>query len=134
MLRPGAFIRLKQPVVSFVSTEELFLLASVNQRAAQWIRSGDQAQFALSMYPGRVFQAEVDQVVWATGRSQLQVTGILPREPGASDSQDRDPVRKPAQLSLQSVLRIRVGLRSNIQAGPGRYAGASILILPTNSV
>jgi RND family efflux transporter MFP subunit len=80
MLRPGAFIRLKQQVVTYVSTEELFLLASVDQRAAQWIRPGDKAHFALSMYPGRIFKAEVDQVIWATGRSQLQVTGVLPRE------------------------------------------------------
>ena len=67
-------------MVTFVSTDELFLLASVDQRAAQWIRSGDKALFAISMYPGRVFQAEVDQVVWATGRSQLQLGGVLPRE------------------------------------------------------
>jgi len=80
MLRPGAFIRIKQQVATFVSTEELFLLASVDQRAAQWIRPGDEAHFALSMYPGRVFKAEVDQVVWATGRSQFQVTGVLPQE------------------------------------------------------
>jgi multidrug resistance efflux pump len=80
MLRPGAFIRLKQPVASFVSAEELFLVASVDQRAAQWIRPGDEAYFALGMYPGRIFKAEVDQVIWATGRAQLQATGVLPRE------------------------------------------------------
>ncbi len=80
VLRPGAFIRLKQQVATFVSTEELFLLASVDQRAAQWIRPGDEAHFALNMYPGRIFKAEVEQVVWATGRSQLRVTGVLPSE------------------------------------------------------
>jgi multidrug resistance efflux pump len=80
VLRPGGFIRIKQPVASFVSTEELFLLASVDQRAAQWIRPGDDAHFAISMYPGRIFKAQVDQVIWATGRAQLLATGVLPRE------------------------------------------------------
>ena len=61
VLRPGAFVRLKTPVATYVSTEELFLLASVDQRAAQWIRPGDEAHFALSMYPGRIFKAEVDR-------------------------------------------------------------------------
>jgi multidrug resistance efflux pump len=56
-LRPGAFIRIKPPVVIYVSTEELYLLASVDQRAVQWIRLGDEAHFSLSMHPGRVFKA-----------------------------------------------------------------------------
>ena len=80
VLRPGAFIRLKAPVASFVSTEEQFLLASLDQRSAQWIRPGDEARFALSMYPGRLFKAEVDDVIWATGRSQLVSNGLLPRD------------------------------------------------------
>ena len=79
-LRPGAFIRLKQAVATFVSSEELYLLASVDQRASQWIRSGDNAHFALSMYPGRIFKAKVDQVISATGRAQFLPSGVLPRE------------------------------------------------------
>ncbi len=80
VLRPGGFVRIKTPVATFVSTEELYLLASVDQRAAQWIRPGDEAHFALSMYPGRIFKAEVEHIVWATGRAQLQATGVLPRD------------------------------------------------------
>jgi len=80
MLWPGAFIRIKEPVATFVSTEEVFLVASVDQRATQWIRRGDLAHFALSMYPGRVFRARVDAVAWATGRAQLQASGVLPTE------------------------------------------------------
>ncbi|NEX23442.1 HlyD family secretion protein [Thiorhodococcus mannitoliphagus] len=80
VLRPGAFIRLKQPVANFVSTEEVYLAASIDQRATQWIRPGDLAHFALSMYPGRIFKARVDSVVWASGRAQLQASGVLPTE------------------------------------------------------
>ena len=80
VLRPGAFIRLKQPVATFVSTEEVYLVASVDQRSTQWIRPGDLAHFALSMYPGRIFKAKVDSVAWATGRAQLQASGTLPSE------------------------------------------------------
>ncbi|MBK1650212.1 HlyD family secretion protein [Rhabdochromatium marinum] len=80
VLRPGSFIRLKQPVANFVSSEDVFLVASVDQRSVQWIRPGDQAHFALSMYPGRLFKAKVDSVAWATGRAQLTATGPLPSE------------------------------------------------------
>jgi len=80
VLRPGGFIRLKQPVANFVSTEEVYLVASVDQRSVQWIRPGDLAHFALSMYPGRIFQAKVESVAWATGRADLTATGALPTE------------------------------------------------------
>lgn len=80
VLRPGAFVRLKVPVATFVSTEELYLVASVDQRASQWIRPGDLAHFALSMYPGRIFKAEVTDIIWASGSAQVQATGVLPGE------------------------------------------------------
>ena len=77
-LRPGTFIRLKRPVLSFVSTEEYYLLATVNQRAARWIEQGGEAEVALSLYPGRVFAAVVDSVIWGRGRAQLTPTGEIP--------------------------------------------------------
>jgi multidrug resistance efflux pump len=77
-LRPGAFIRLKQPVLSFVSTEELYMLAAVNQKAARWVKKGDEAEVAVSLYPGQVFPAVVDHVIWGRGRAQLSASGQLP--------------------------------------------------------
>lgn len=79
-LRPGAFIRLKVPVVTFVSTETIYLLAEVDQRAVQWIRKGDKADYALSMYPGEMFKAEVVDIIWATDRAQLSPSAYLPKE------------------------------------------------------
>lgn len=78
VLRPGAFIRLKQPVLDFVATDEYFLVATVNQRAARWVDAGDEAEVALSLYPGRVLKAVVDDVIWARGKAQLSATGQLP--------------------------------------------------------
>ena len=79
VLRPGAFIRLKQPVLTFVSTEDPFLIASVNQRAARFVSEGDEAEVAVSLYPGKVFPAVVERVVWAGGGAQLIASGSLPR-------------------------------------------------------
>lgn len=77
-LHPGAFIRLKQPVMAFVSTEKHWLLATVPQRATHHIRAGDKAQVAFEMYPGRLFDATVDNVVWAAGDAQGVPRGVLP--------------------------------------------------------
>lgn len=77
-LRPGVFIRLKVPVMTFVSTQSLTLVGTVRQRGAQWIREGDPADVALEMYPGKVFPAEVEEVIYASGRAQFTPSGQIP--------------------------------------------------------
>jgi multidrug resistance efflux pump len=77
-LRPGNFIRLKQPVVTFVSSEEAWLVALIRQRGAEHVRAGDKAQVAFEMYPGRIFEAEVESVVYALGDAQLTASGLIP--------------------------------------------------------
>jgi len=77
-LRAGVFIRLKQPVMTFIDTEKYALIAAIPQRASQWVREGNQVEVALEMYPGKVFPAEVENVIWATGRAQLGASGKLP--------------------------------------------------------
>lgn len=77
-LYPGAFVRLKQPVMAFINSEEQWLLATVPQRGVEHIRAGDQAQVAFEMYPGKIFDAVVENVVWAVGDAQGVPSGVLP--------------------------------------------------------
>ncbi|MDX2459767.1 MAG: HlyD family secretion protein [Gammaproteobacteria bacterium] len=76
---PGSFVRLKQPVMSFINSEEHWLLATVPQRGIHRLRPGDKAQVAFEMYPGKIFDAEVENVVWAVGEAQGIPGGQLPR-------------------------------------------------------
>jgi len=78
-LYPGAFIRLKQPVMAFVNSEDHWLVATVLQRGVHKIRPGDKAQVAFEMYPGKLFDAKVESVTWAAGNSQGVPSGVLPR-------------------------------------------------------
>ncbi|MDF7799702.1 HlyD family secretion protein [Pontiellaceae bacterium B1224] len=77
-LYPGSFIRLKEKVLAFVNTEETWLVATVPQRGIQHLQEGDHAQIALEMYPGKIFDAEVENVVWAAGEAQGTPSGQLP--------------------------------------------------------
>jgi multidrug resistance efflux pump len=77
-LREGVFIRLKQPVMTFVDTEEYYLIALLRQRAVQWIGPGDEVEVALELYPGQIFSAEVVDVIWASGKAQISAAGQLP--------------------------------------------------------
>jgi len=77
-LHPGTFIRLKQEVMTFVSTEEYWLGGTIRQRGAQYLRPGDDAEVAFELYPGMVFPAKVVSVVWAAGESQGIPSGQIP--------------------------------------------------------
>jgi len=77
-LRPGMFIRLKTPVVNFVTTDEYWIVATANQKAVQWIKSDNKCEIALDLYPGKVFPCEVERLVFATGQAQLKATGGVP--------------------------------------------------------
>jgi len=79
-LREGVFIRLKAPVMTFIDTEEYYLVAKVLQKATQWIDPGDEVEVALEMFPGKVFPAEVKEVIWASGKAQLMAGGRLPTQ------------------------------------------------------
>ena len=77
-LYPGAFVRLKQPVMAFINTEQKWLVATVLQRGIQHLKPGDKAEIALDMYPGKIFDAQVENVVWAAGDAQGVPSGKLP--------------------------------------------------------
>jgi multidrug resistance efflux pump len=77
-LYPGAFVRLKTPVMAFVNSEKHWLAATVPQRGIHRLRPGDKAQVAFEMYPGKIFDAKVENVIWAAGDSQGVPSGQLP--------------------------------------------------------
>jgi multidrug resistance efflux pump len=77
-LYPGAFVRLKQPVMTFINSEEHWLTATVPQRGIQRLQAGNNAQVAFDMYPGKIFDAIVEDIVWAAGDAQGIPSGNLP--------------------------------------------------------
>lgn len=79
-LHPGAFVRLKTPLMTFISSDEHWIVAKTLQNGIQRVAAGDTAEVAFAMYPGKVFDAEVVSVVWANGNAQGVPSGVLPPE------------------------------------------------------
>lgn len=76
----GNFIRMKMPIMSFVSTDEYWLMTQFTQFGIQHLQTGDTAEVALRMYPGKIFKAIVDEVYWSSGNAQGRISGQLPNE------------------------------------------------------
>ena len=78
-LRPGAFVAAIpfNAVMSLVDTEGQ-VVALFNQNELHQVAPGNEAEFALKTYPGRIIKGTVDSVVWAQGQGQIPQSGMLP--------------------------------------------------------
>jgi multidrug resistance efflux pump len=78
-LRPGGYVAAipLAPVMSLVETTGT-VVALYRQNELHQVEPGNEAEFALDTYPGRIIKGKVDSVIWASAAGQLQVNGSLP--------------------------------------------------------
>ena len=78
-LRPGGFVA-ALPVVPVMTLVEATgsVVALYNQNELHQVEPGNEAEFALNTYPGRVIKGQVNSIVWAQGAGQVQANGTLP--------------------------------------------------------
>jgi multidrug resistance efflux pump len=78
-LRPGAFVAglPVNPVMSLIEVDGQ-IIAFYNQNELTKVAAGDEAEFALETYPGKIIKGTVDSVIWAMGQGQLPASGTIP--------------------------------------------------------
>jgi multidrug resistance efflux pump len=78
-LRPGGYVAALPvaPVMTLVEATGA-VVALYRQNELHQVEPGNEAEFALETYPGRVIKAKVNSIVWASGAGQLQASGTLP--------------------------------------------------------
>jgi multidrug resistance efflux pump len=78
-LRPGGFVAglPLNPVMSLIEADGQ-VVAFYAQNELTRVQPGDEAEFALETYPGRIIKDKVDSVVWAMGQGQLTPSGTIP--------------------------------------------------------
>ncbi|NOH78847.1 HlyD family secretion protein [Vibrio sp. RE86] len=59
-------------------TDEKYVLMRVNHQAIRNVKPGHAAEFSSSVYPGKIFSAQVEGIVEATGESQANLLGLDP--------------------------------------------------------
>jgi len=77
-LRPGARVAAfpAASVMAFVESGEPILLMQIFQKDLRYIRPGQTAEIAFKMFPGRVYNARVDQVIPASAIGQVAPSGL----------------------------------------------------------
>lgn len=87
LLRPGQRVGslAVRSWVAFIEEGQRKLIVGIPQSRLRHIKSGQPADVVLRIYPGRVFQATVGDIVAINSAAQLQATGIIPLVPAATD-------------------------------------------------
>ncbi|WP_318519031.1 HlyD family secretion protein [Photobacterium leiognathi] len=73
IMREGQFVGSVPRIQMY--TKEKYVLMRVNHQAIRNVNPGQMAEFATAVYPGKVFAAEVEGIVEATGESQGNLIG-----------------------------------------------------------
>jgi multidrug resistance efflux pump len=78
-LRPGGYVAALPvaPVMTLVEASGT-IGALYSQNELHQVEPGNEAEFALETYPGRIIKGKVNSIVWASGAGQLQATGTIP--------------------------------------------------------
>ena len=78
-LRAGGFVAGVpfNAVMTLVEAEGQ-VVALFNQNELHKVAPGNEAEFTLLTYPGRIIKGKVDSVIWAQGQGQLPPSGTLP--------------------------------------------------------
>jgi len=79
-LREGAFVVAMPfaPAMTFVE-DEFQVIALYGQNELWRVKPGNEAEIALSTYPGDIIKATVNSIVWAQGQGQIAMSGNLPQ-------------------------------------------------------
>ena len=88
-LRPGSFTAAFPITPAMTFVEQTYqVVALYAQNELHQVEPGNEAEFTLNTYPGRILKASVDSIVWAQGQgqvansTQLPMTGYGPMPPG----------------------------------------------------
>ena len=121
-LRAGQFARIKAPVLSFVSSEEVWLVMAIRQAGSQYVKPGQEVEFALTMYPGEVFHAKVSALVHGVGEAQLALGGQIPHISSIKDIEsfvvrvrlNETELDKPMIFGASGIAAINTGQGSDV--------------------
>ena len=94
-LQPG--VRATQfatmPVMSFIQSDDPWLLAFYRQNELRYVEPGNEAEVYMKVYPGRIIKCKVDSILWATAQGQMPISGFLGTTAGQGLLEDRIAVR-----------------------------------------
>ncbi|WP_406610528.1 HlyD family secretion protein [Agarivorans sp. JK6] len=98
-LEAGYYANKGQPLMTFVTTKEVWIEAYMRENNIANIQAGDPVEIALDIAPGKIFKGEVVSIGFAVNYGQSNNLGALPTIPQTAGWL-RDPQRFPVIIKF----------------------------------
>jgi multidrug resistance efflux pump len=122
-LTSGQTVNAGQPVMTFISSEDVWLLAAMRENSLEVLEPGQRAEVVLDSLPGRVFPATVRSIGWGVAGGMVDPQTGLPDTSGGSGWLG-NPQRFPVHLVFDRE-RLPAGVRYGSKAAVIVYARES---------
>jgi len=122
----GYYAQAGKPLVTFIPFGTAWIEADFRENSISNINTGDKVEFALDVFPGKVFEGVVESVGYGVSYGEKNDKGSLPK---ISNSQSwlRDPQRFPVIINIKNN-EIKKAIRYGGQADVIIYAGNSNIL------
>jgi multidrug resistance efflux pump len=122
----GYYAQAGKPLVTFIPFGTAWIEADFRENSISNINTGDKVEFALDVFPGKVFEGVVKSVGYGVSYGEKNDKGSLPK---ISNSQSwlRDPQRFPVIINIKNN-EIKKAIRYGGQADVIIYASNSSIL------
>ena len=113
----GAYASIGDAVLTFVDDESWWIVANFRENSVGRVKKGQSAELTISMYPGKIFKAEVENTDWGVSAGQGIPSGYLPdvENPDSWFSlSQRFPVRLKITNLDEEKYPLRVGATASV--------------------
>jgi len=83
-LKEGVFASAGQPLMTFISSEDVWIEAYFRENSLGNMKPGDEVEFALDYVPGKVFTGKIGNIDYGVDWGQSEQTGKLAQVSGQS--------------------------------------------------
>jgi multidrug resistance efflux pump len=117
-LKPGMFLGvLNKNAIPFICSDQYWIVAKLKQQSVQYVKTGDPVEIALEMYPGKILNGTVVDMVWAMGNVQFFSKSAL-------------PTTESFKPSDQFFVKVKVN-EKDIRKYPLKYGASAKLVIYT---
>ncbi len=106
-IKPDMYLGiLNKNSLPFICTDDLWIVAKIKQQAAQYVKEGDPVEITLEMYPGKIINGKVDEMIWAQGDVQFTASSLMAKTSSFAPS-DQFFVKIKVDKKQQTPIKIR---------------------------
>ena len=116
-IRPNMYLGLlNKNSLPFICTDDLWIIAKLKQQSVQYVKRGDPVEITLKMYPGKIINGKVEDMIWAQGDIQFSATSTM---------------AKTTDFIPSSQFFVKIKIDNNDKHLPLRYGASGRIVIYT---